>query len=275
MTKEEVIEKIDGFDDRLKSQKDKILSTLKECVKIKLLPSKEVDFRVSKVGGYPYLPVGDEYPIGKNGEPMEFLAQINFAQMPQLQDYPTAGILEFFIELDEYGWGLDYDNPLESGVRVIYYEDLTKKPQTSFEALDRIRDEDVSPISKDEFVMSFEKSFEVASLEDYASYIPLGDDKFEHYLGLDLMVDSDAELIDAYDKAFKCDGHKVGGYAFFTQQDPRFYENREYSELLFQLDSDDSADIMWGDGGIANFFIKPEDLKRRDFSKILYNWDCY
>ncbi len=32
--------------------------------------------------------------------------------------------------------------------------------------------------------------------------------------------------------------------------------------------------ILWGDAGVGNFFINREDLKRRDFSKILYNWDC-
>ena len=37
---------------------------------------------------------------------------------------------------------------------------------------------------------------------------------------------------------------------------------------------DDGDLIMWGDVGICNFFISPEALKRRDFSRVLYNWDC-
>ena len=42
------------------------------------------------------------------------------------------------------------------------------------------------------------------------------------------------------------------------------------------MDSDHSSDvdIMWGDVGVANFFIRLEDLKNRDFSNVLYNWDC-
>lgn len=31
--------------------------------------------------------------------------------------------------------------------------------------------------------------------------------------------------------------------------------------------------LKWGENGIANFFIHPDDLKKRDFSKVLYNWD--
>ena len=59
---------------------------------------------------------------------------------------------------------------------------------------------------------------------------------------------------------------------------------REGDLLLFQMDSEFLTDgngnqtgveILWGDMGIANFFIRAEDLLRRDFSRVLYNWDCY
>ena len=72
--------------------------------------------------------------------------------------------------------------------------------------------------------------------------------------------------------------HQMGGYPYFTQNDPR--EGGRYPELdvlLFQIDSDgqDGHDlIVWGDCGVANFFISREDLKKRDFSKAGYNWDC-
>ena len=45
-----------------------------------------------------------------------------------------------------------------------------------------------------------------------------------------------------------------------------------YDTLLLQIDSED--DIMWGDSGIANFFISEEDLKNKNFEDMLYNWDC-
>jgi uncharacterized protein YwqG len=38
------------------------------------------------------------------------------------------------------------------------------------------------------------------------------------------------------------------------------------------MDSD--QDIMWGDVGVGNFFIDYNDLLKKDFSKVLYNWDC-
>lgn len=61
----------------------------------------------------------------------------------------------------------------------------------------------------------------------------------------------------------------------FTQTDPREYnKSLQKHILLFQIETDDDNDIMWGDCGVANFFIHPDDLKNQDFSKLLYNWDC-
>ena len=81
------------------------------------------------------------------------------------------------------------------------------------------------------------------------------------------------ELEDLSFESFPTNGHKIGGYAYFTQQDPRI-GNDKFKDyiLLLQIDTDDQ--IMWGDSGVANFFIHPADLARKDFSKVMYNWDC-
>ncbi|MEL6214380.1 MAG: DUF1963 domain-containing protein [Pseudomonadota bacterium] len=72
--------------------------------------------------------------------------------------------------------------------------------------------------------------------------------------------------------------HQIGGYAVFTQTDPRSYEGKDEDwQVLLQLDSQTIGDLdmMWGDVGIANFFIRPADLAARDFSQVWYNWDCH
>lgn len=97
-----------------------------------------------------------------------------------------------------------------------------------------------------------------------------------------------------------CTGHWMLGYPYFTQYDPReddnFYNpqedgldeeeiaeyyarklNKIYDIQLFQMDSDFGRDydyIMWGDAGVANFFINEKDLENEDFTDILYYWDC-
>lgn len=82
------------------------------------------------------------------------------------------------------------------------------------------------------------------------------------------------ELEDVFHGKFSGNGHKMGGYAFFTQHDSRSGNaGLDGYELLLQIDSDDN--IMWGDMGVANFFIHPTDLAKKDFSKVLFTWDCY
>ena len=72
--------------------------------------------------------------------------------------------------------------------------------------------------------------------------------------------------------------HKMGGYPCFIQCDPREGEEdlQRYDTLLFQLASDylENEKVMFGDGGVCNFFIPSENLKNKDFSDILYTWDC-
>jgi uncharacterized protein YwqG len=80
------------------------------------------------------------------------------------------------------------------------------------------------------------------------------------------------ELAD-YDKFGAC---LIGGYPRFEQGD---YRPECYSETLLQIDSFDYADgyentVMWGDGGVINFFMKPEDLRNADFSDVNISGDC-
>ena len=75
--------------------------------------------------------------------------------------------------------------------------------------------------------------------------------------------------------------HLVLGYPFFTQSDPRYGDLMdEFGTLLLQIDSEGEPGtgkdrILWGDVGIGGFFINEENLKRGDFSRVLFNWDCY
>ena len=87
---------------------------------------------------------------------------------------------------------------------------------------------------------------------------------------------NDADRDYLYDQ-LSAAGHRLLGYPCFTQCDPRKPDG-PYDTLLFQLDSDMTEDredlVLWGDCGVGNFFINREDLLRRDFSRVLYNWDC-
>lgn len=78
-------------------------------------------------------------------------------------------------------------------------------------------------------------------------------------------------------------GCKLGGTPLFLQDDPREYdpELEEWSILLLQLDDDSlrlpglgDMDLYLGGCGTMNFLIRPEDLSRRDVSRVLAQWSC-
>ncbi|MDE6365213.1 MAG: DUF1963 domain-containing protein [Lachnospiraceae bacterium] len=77
------------------------------------------------------------------------------------------------------------------------------------------------------------------------------------------------------DKELSYNGHTMLGYPAFIQFDPR-RNAKYYDTVLLQLHSELEEEdyICWADGGIANFFINSEALAQRDFSKVMYCWDC-
>ena len=63
--------------------------------------SDDITLTNSKFGGTPYLPKDYIYPTTKNGDPLKLLAQLNFSELPQLENFPTCGILQFFCLPDD------------------------------------------------------------------------------------------------------------------------------------------------------------------------------
>jgi len=113
--------------------------------------------------------------------------------------------------------------------------------------------------------MEFEKIIDRLSPSDY---------RFDKVIRN--VLDLDDAVVDELFEKLNSSGCKLGGYAHFTQDDPRdSIDNRDWL-LLLQIDSvtENGVEIMWGDVGVANFFIQAEDLNKRDFSRVLYNWDC-
>jgi uncharacterized protein YwqG len=54
-----------------------------------------------------------------------------------------------------------------------------------------------------------------------------------------------------------------------TPEQRRSAEQRKGDwQLLFQMDSDENAGMMWSDAGKICFYIRRQDLKKRDFDHI-------
>ncbi|MBP1544298.1 MAG: DUF1963 domain-containing protein [Oscillospiraceae bacterium] len=271
----------------------------KPCIRLKPVRSECTVFD-SKLGGTPYLPKSMEYPTVREGElqgrPLRLLAQLNFATLPHIEGFPEKGILQFFAGCDDDDVvGISFDDYFDqNGFRVIYHEQVIEDTSLliSDEDMPQFDAEDYCFPFKGEFLLnasavefsavsSAEYCFESAVVKCYnqlfdGNIAALYGSERRNVIGLNTV---DEKLHDAvYDAFDGGTGAKTGGSPFFTQDDPRGY-NEDYAKcdtLLFQLDSegDGEDEIMWGDCGVGNFFISAEDLKRLDFSRVLYTWDC-
>lgn len=242
----------------------------------------------SKFGGIPYLPVDGNVPMDIEDNPnikgrqLRLLAQINCSQLPANKLFPSKGILQFWV-LDDDVSGADFDNYIENNNRrIVFYEDI------DISVTEEMVKEKYAPFSENdycfpiqsEFSLTFEKQNVGMGLSDYRF-----NDKFMDawkliYPNVEIksFLDLPDEVGEALYEKYDSFGHKMGGYPAFTQEDPRSYkENLEdYNILLLQIDSigTDENEIMWGDCGVANFFITLKDLGNKDFEKVAYNWDC-
>lgn len=233
-----------------------------EYIKIqaKLLSRGEVlPLTQSKFLGLPFLPLEMEYPEDLNGEPMIMLAQINFSEAPPIAGYPTSGILQWYVSGTDWFDMEDY--------RILFHKNTDVDHHTDFHFLtgNLYRS---SPITR-EHKLTFSKKTEYGGTTDCRFNLNFdGKDYYDYQKTL--TEPQQKEL----DDLFYNMGHKIGGYAYFTQEDPRGDEpGKENDLLVLQIDSGDR--IMFGDSGVANIFLNAEDLKKEDFSKAYFNWDSW
>lgn len=218
-------------------------------------------------GGHPYLPQGVPFPESPDGTHLFFLAQVNFSEVPHMDPFPQKGILQFFI-FDDAFFGMDPKDPFsQDRFRVVYHPEVTEDKaalQTDFSFLRAYDDLPVYThlISGMEFTLEEE-------------VVPLTDRFFDRHLGQDFFKqfgDLEWPLYNFYGEQTSSEGHKMGGYAHFAQEDPR---EDEQLMLLFQMDTDAEMESMWGDMGTAKFFISEKDLSQKDFSRVMFYWDAY
>ncbi|ACK66001.1 Protein of unknown function DUF1963 [Rippkaea orientalis PCC 8801] len=255
-----------------------IEATIKPYIEIQPILSKnKLTLWQSKFGGYPYFPKDLNYPKNPDGDPLYLLAQINLAEVPPLEGFPTQGILQFYIDGYHDSYGFDYDDMTnQSHFRVLYFPEIETNEEkliTDFTFLPDIIEAEIIFPFLGSFALTFTKKYEPISGDDYQLEPLLQNYIDSHHLEGQLDV---FDLLEDYLDLYDGEKHKLGGYPFFTQDDPRFSlaEGVEPYYLLFQMISDDEADIWWGDAGVGNFFIQPSALAKLDFSRVLYYYDC-
>ena len=258
----------------------------RECINIIIEENDSLNLTDSKFGGLPYISTDADTPKDSNDNQLALLAQINCSDLPENTLYPKDGLLQFWISRnDDFGlsdkkdYCVKYIKNIEDNITK---ENILNK----YKLLDEENSEEYSPFNKKNtsFALKFEKGistitstdflFEDIALKTIHELFP--DENIE-----DLYDDLERDIFNTLFKAFNGVDHAIGAYPTFTQWDPRNPEEKDaYDITLLQVEShwdndSNSNGIMWGDSGVANFFINKEKLEHLNFEDVLFNWDCF
>ena len=261
----------------LEPYRQKIEATLKPYIKMKERANNKPDLWQSKFDGLPYLPKKIDYPTNSKGEYLYLLAQINFSEVPNLKNFPEAGILQFYILPNEY-YGRDMQSPMtQEDFRILYFPEITYDSNeiiTNFDFLPKLQlTTNIFPI-KNSCSLEFSLEIAPASSSDGKFIEHTGDRKLYELLNGNYQLWTKYAQIADY-------GSKIGGYpGFGAEGDELLYhflgESEDYKDfiLLLQIDSVNSENICWKTStGVGNFFINRSALKKLDFSEVFYTWD--
>lgn len=257
-------------------------STIQPFIEIHAILNRESQASAvlqSRLGGVPDLPDGFEYPQLK-GKPAVLLAQINFAEVPLLEGFPEAGLLQFYLA-DQLLQEFDYRFNLhqQTDAMALFFPEPLDHFMTQVHNLPQF----TNPLVPTPHTLTFEQKLAPASpsdtefadltidLEDYEFF----GENYETVLG-ELAASDNENLVAAWHLLTGV-GHKLGGYPGFLQADPRQaifratdWNPDEPFELLLRINS--TREIDAGDFQLY-FLIKRSDLLRHDFSKVVFYFD--
>ena len=240
--------------------------TKKECYKMVVEEGKP-EITDNKLGGIPYMPLGEDYPLDSEGDPMGLLIQVNLKDI-DLEDYPKTGILQVFTDAKGL-WPCQYK---------IKYVKEGLEYRTDLDEIDTDEFYIIRPMK-----IRFEKSVAYMSVNDYRFFdilCPILNEilgtNLEHYGQTSDYFDENGleEWFSIVLDSIPYDFGTIGGYPDFTQDDPRPL-GRDLEECLFKLDSClKGENIILGDSGIMFCFISKEDIKSCKFENAFLDWDC-
>lgn len=244
----------------------------------------EVAVGSSKLGGRPDLPPSSAWPETK-GSPQAFVCQLNMAEVSPLDSsrvLPKEGLLSFFYDLEAEVWGFDPGD--RGGWHVVYTppgtqlarlqlppglrssqrfpglplspaRDLTLPPSDSI-AMERLRLAEQEQRACDEALFEY-------THEESPSHRVLG-----HPQPIQGDMQLQCQLVTS--------GISVGDASYYgDSKRPEVEHGATEWILLLQIDSDENAEMLWGDCGRLYYWIRRDDLTAKRFDQSWLISQCY
>lgn len=249
----------------------------------------------SKIGGKPHLPEsfawpyyeGEDYEGVLKNRPLSFLAQFNLeeiAEYDQDNRLPHKGMLYFFYDLCTMRWGFD---PKDKGcARVFYVENPNALQAVDFP--EELETDFVLP----EFEVAFTTRMDLPDYEEIAEFMP--DLEWDSYdeekvlFGYEGDEDEEVSKLLGYADLIQgdmlleceevCNGIYCGNIPDLTeeQREKMLADSKEW-ELLFQMSTvgNEDYELMFGDCGSIYFYIKKQDLQKKNFDNVWLVLQCF
>jgi uncharacterized protein YwqG len=249
------------------------------CVRLRtsMMNDDEIGVGASKIGGSPDLPPDAAWPEWR-GKPLSFLAQLDLREVAEHTlpgVVPDGGVLSFFCDsaLDDVG----VDPEDAGGWRVMWHPGRSQLARRSAPPADGV---EVFPAC----ILRISAEFSYPDWQALAPPLGMsGDDAYEidetihvmrgepihQLLGIPRPVQNDPALDCQYSLA----GLYTSG--FDAERARQVEPGAAEWKLLFQLDSDDNADMMWGDSGMLYFMIHQADLREWRFDRTWMVFQCF
>ncbi|MCE5168392.1 DUF1963 domain-containing protein [Paenibacillus profundus] len=263
-----------------------LLSACKQGVRLDLVQRDEYEHTGgSRVGGHPDLPEHTAWPVTKDGTKMTFLAQLNLAEIAphdNAQLLPPQGMLYFFLGIDEPAYNIEH--------QVIYVEQAGTLQLQKPDGITALQEEDEDREEFRPYTVSARSSLELPNyayadeealdLEDIESYYDLVDELADSssrnwgcMFGYPVGQHDDAE-VEAALMLLMNEHYDYSAERSLEKLTTHFGGDRERAEqevkdtvMLLEIDSSDPVGFLWWDCGVIHFFMRKEDLLKRDFSR--------
>ena len=230
---------------------------IRTATKLEILPASsppENSQLNSHFGGQQYFEKGELWPTTNNGKHLEFIFQVFNSSDLELSE--NIELIQFYYDWDEFPWDTEND-----GWLVKIYKNIQKE---NIESIEKPKELEKS------------KYCEI-------SYKPT--QTLPDWEGIDLHCNNASKLScvlnedepwDSYDQIVtKLIGEQdfqsqLGGYPKWVQGEATPEDNEgNRMKLLFQIDSEDNAGLMWGDVGLIYIFYDENS------GKIEFTLQCH
>lgn len=270
----------------LNSHRDALLKTARNSIQLTALPKAIDAFRPgeSRLGGWPDLPPGIQWPIWQD-KPLGFICQIDLGAVQTLDInhlLPKSGFLYFFYDAEQSVWGFD---PKDRGAWRVYYHDGGVESLKRHNPPKGLTSNGIYTPCE----LSFSKRTDLPDSGSYdAEQLRLDKKEGAQY---DLLVEALNEDVGVYNHLLGHSQNVQNDMQLEAQLvfnglycgDSSGYEDERRKELepgaadwqlLLQIDSDDNAGMMWGDVGRIYYWIREQDLQKKNFENVWFSFQC-